>query len=406
MRPRLGRSPWLDRFPRSRVPSYPRHRGALDVEVAVIGGGLTGCTAAYGFAAAGIKVALFEADRLGAGSSGRSLGWISDEPLTTFTQADAGVGRRSARHAWQAWRRAALDFQALLRRLDIKCHLQPSPGLVAAVTGQQLEVLAREQKARRAASIDAVSVPARAAAAAAGFPAAGAFRTRDGATCDPYRAAIGLAAAAVDRGAQIFERSPVGKTAFTRTQASLVLDGGTVTARRIIVATGTPSPLFRALARHFSARTSYFALTQPVPGKVRAALGSRDHVLRVGTEPSHRIRWTDDDRLLVSGAESEVIPGRLREKMLVQRTGQLMYELSTFYPDISGLPADYGWEASYVGTSHGLPVIGPHRNFPHHLFAFANGTQSSTSAYLASRILLRHHVDELQPADAAFGFAL
>ena len=49
-----------------------------------------------------------------------------------------------------------------------------------------------------------------------------------------------------------------------------------------------------------------------------------------------------------------------------------MYELSTFYPDISGIQAEYGWDASSVRASHGLPVIGPHRNFPHHLFAFAD----------------------------------
>ena len=43
---------WRVRFPKSRVPSYPRHRGRLDTEVAIIGGGLTGCTIAYVFAAA------------------------------------------------------------------------------------------------------------------------------------------------------------------------------------------------------------------------------------------------------------------------------------------------------------------------------------------------------------------
>ena len=120
-----------------------------------------------------------------------------------------------------------------------------------------------------------------------------------------YRATLGLAAAAVARGARIFERSPVLKTSFTRTQASLAINGGVVTTRRIVVATGNPTPLFRALARHFDERTSYFAMTEQVPAKVRASLGSRDHVLRVGVDRSHRIRCTDDERLLVSGAESE-----------------------------------------------------------------------------------------------------
>ena len=54
-------------------------------------------------------------------------------------------------------------------------------------------------------------------------------------------------------------------------------------------------------------------------------------------EPPHVVRWVDDERLLVSGADSAAMPPRLREKTIVQRTGQLMYELSTIYPDISGI---------------------------------------------------------------------
>ena len=46
---------------------------------------------------------------------------------------------------------------------------------------------------------------------------------------------------------------------------------------------------------------------------------------------------------------------------------------------------------AYARTADGLPYIGPHRNFPHHLFAFGDSSHSVTGAYLASRILLRHH---------------
>ena len=88
----------------------------------------------------------------------------------------------------------------------------------------------------------------------------------------------------------------------------------------------------------------------------------------------------------------------------MQRTGQLMYELSTIYPDISGILPEYGWEAVYGRTADGLPFIGPHRNFPHHLFAFGDSSHSVTGAYLASRILLRHFLDEPEPADEVFGF--
>src|SRR5471032_2506388 len=108
-----GRSPWLDRFPASRVSLYPRHRGHLDPAVVIVGGGLTGCATAYAFAAAGIRVALIEADRIGEGTTASAAGWIADDPGVTFLSIEQAIGRRSARGAWQAWRRAALDGAAL-----------------------------------------------------------------------------------------------------------------------------------------------------------------------------------------------------------------------------------------------------------------------------------------------------
>ena len=220
---------------------------------------------------------------------------------------------------------------------------------------------------------------------------------------DPYRAALGLAAAAAQRGATIFERSPVTKTAYTRADATLTVGSSRLRARRVIVATGNLGTLFKPLARHVAPRATFLVQTGPVPARARRALGSRDHLIRDLANPAHRISWLDAERLLVSGADSDAVPTRTRDALLVQRTGQLMYELSTFYPDISGLQAEYGWDASYCATSHGLPIIGPHRNYPHHLFACGGG-DSLTSAYLASRVLLRHHLDEHEPSDAAFGF--
>jgi glycine/D-amino acid oxidase-like deaminating enzyme len=112
----------------------------------------------------------------------------------------------------------------------------------------------------------------------------------------------------------------------------------------------------------------------------------------------------DDEQLLVAGADAASPPARLRDQTIVQRTGQLMYELSTRYPDISGILPQYGWDASYALTSDGLPFIGPHRNFPHQLFAFGDASHGVTGAYLASRLLLRHYLDELDPADETFAF--
>lgn len=404
MRPVLGRSPWVDRFPKSRIPAYPRYRGTLDLDIAIVGGGLTGTVTAYACAVAGMKVGLFEADRLGRGATAAVSGWVSDTPPGWFGPLDASVGRRAARQAFQAWRRAALDFAALVRRLDLPCRFTPAPTLTVARTPDEVTRLGRERNARVDAGLDAALIGARPASATAGFPVLAALKGAHTATLDPYRACLGLAAAAADRGARLFERSPVARTGSSGDRATLTLDGGTVLARHVCVATGGSTPLFKPLARHFSAGARFSVLTAPVAARVRQALGSRDHVLLDMAAPAHRIIWTDDGRVLMTGADAAGVPPRARDRLLVQRTGQLMYELSTFYPDLSGLQPEYGWDAPVAATAHGLPVIGPHRNYPRHLFAIGDGGHGVTAAYLASRIVLRRCLDQNEPGDDVFAF--
>lgn len=401
---KYGHSPWIDGFPSARIPAYPRHRGHLDCDVAIVGGGLTGCATAYALATVGIKAVLVEADRVGRGSSGSSAGWIADDPGVSFVDVEKALGRHHARIAWRVWRRAALDFSALIRRLELKCAFEPRGSLLVATTPEQSARLKQELKARRDAGLPRPLVNQRNIEAETGILADAGLASRDGATIDPYRAALGLAAAAAARGVRLFEKSPARRIKFGRRWVDVTTAGGSLRAERVVIATGTPTALFFSLARHFRFKTSFLALTDRVPARVREKLGRRSRIVRDSAAPPHVVRWVDDARLLVSGADSDPVPPRLRNKVIVQRTGQLMYELSTLYPDISGVVPAYGWAALYGRTAEGLPFIGPHRNFPRHLFAFGDASQSVTGAYLASRILLRHCLDQLEPADAVFGF--
>jgi glycine/D-amino acid oxidase-like deaminating enzyme len=350
-------------------------------------------------------VTLLEAAQIGRGGSGSSSGWLSDDPGVGFADFSQAFGVRVATKAFNAWRRASLDFASLLRRLDVKCFVEPRPAVTVALTPDQALRLKREVKARRDNGLDATPLNARAVAGEVGLAAPAAFRTKDGSALDPYRACLGLAAAAAQRGAQLFERTPVTKVTFNRKTADVLTDTGRIHTKRVIVATGIPTALYKSLVRHFWFRTSYFAQTEPVPARIRQQMGSGEAIVRDAAEPPHVIRWVEDGhRVIVAGADADVPPARLRDKVVVQRTGQLMYELSTLYPDISGIAPAFGWAADYARTTNGLPCIGPHRNFPHHLFAFGDASQGVTGAYLASRVLLRHHFEEMDPADEVFGF--
>jgi len=59
---------------------------------------------------------------------------------------------------------------------------------------------------------------------------------------------------------------------------------------------------------------------------------------------------------------------------------------------------------TYGETADGLPYIGPHRNYPHHLFALGGSSDSVTGAFLAARILARAITGTAAKGDEVFGW--
>ena len=403
MKTRYGVSPWVHQFPDSRRPALPTLRGDHSADVVIIGGGLTGCATAYACAAAGVKTILLEADRIGTGTAGHSGGLLLPDPGPMFRDVAKAHGLRSARFIFQSWRKASLDAAALIRRLKIRCDLEPLSTLLVA-RHDQSAALRRELDARVEGGLDATWLGARQVAALTQGDPEGAVRHRDSFAVDPYRLVLGLATAARGRGARLFERSRATKVTFNRKDAEVRTAEATIRTRRVIVTTGVATVEYTQLRRHFTPREAYLVLTEPLPAVVRRQLFAADVTLADLHTPPRRLRWVDGNRVLIAGADQDAVPDRQRNAVRLQRTGQLMYELLTLYPAISGVQPEYGWELRYGQTADGLIYIGPHRNYPHHLFALGGATGSITGAFLAARIAARWMLDASEKQDDVFGF--
>lgn len=395
---------FLDTFPRTRRPDYSRQRGDLRVQVVIVGGGLTGCACAAAFAAAGVRVALLEADRIGAGATAGSAGLLRQDLDASFQASAAQHGVKTARHVWQGFRRASLEFAAALRRLGIRADLAPQDLLFFSRDGaESAHLLQREYRARRDGGLETTWLTGPAVLREAAVVAHGAIRTK-GEALDPYRACLGLAAAAASKGAVIHERTPVRRVGGGRKAVEIKTDGGVIIADTVIMATGRLLDEVRALRRHFAPTESYAVVTESLPPAVRRDVGKPAAAMRDSAAPPHVLRWLKDHRVLFSGADQPPVADRLRDKTVIQRANQLMYELTTMYPAISGLQPEWGWHFVHHGSPDGLPVVGPHRNFPRHLFALGHGRHGAGVAWLAARVLLRGFLGEPDKGDELFGF--
>ena len=396
---------WIDKFPKSRRPAYPAFKGEMETGVVIVGGGLTGCACAASFAAAGVKVVLLEADTIGGGATAGSPGIVREDFDASFQETAAAHGLRAARLLWQGMRRASLEFASGLRRLGVRADLTPLDFVRFvrrdADAGRRLR---REYQSRRDAGLEHSWTTPASLSRSVALESAGGILSR-GSGIDPYRACVGLAGAAASRGAALHERSAVRRVRARRKHVDVTTARGVVRADAVIVATEAPLSDLRALRRHLRPVQAYYVVTESMPAAVRRDVGSRGAALQDDAEPPHLLRWIKEDRVLFAGAEQPPVPDRAREKTLVQRTGQLMYELSTLYPAISGLQPEWAWTTVHHQTADGLPYIGLHRNFPRHLFALGQGRHGAGVAWLAARILLRQYRDEPLKGDELFGFA-
>ena len=401
---RYGVSPWIDRVPAKKRPAHPPFKGNEHVPLVIIGGGLAGVMTAYACAAAGSKVVLLEADRLGSGGSGRSHGVCAGEEGYSFLDLEAADGRKTARAHAEHARKAVMDLAAAVKRLSFKADFEVLDALRMVPAGWPIQDLQKEVGARRAAGLDVAWQAASAATKSTGADSAGAARLTPWAQCDPYRLVLGFAAAAAARGARIFERTTVKKITFDRKVATVITSGGTLISPCVIHATGEPTALVKGLKRHFTFEARAIALSDVLPPAVRKEVGPRSAIVCDVDTPPHTIRWTADHRVLIAGADGARPAQRNENKFNVQRTGQLMYELSRLYPAISGVPPAFGWSLPLANAADGGLYAGLHRNFPHQLFAFGTA-HDPARAFLASRILLRHVMGDATAADEHFGFA-
>lgn len=405
MRTRHGVSYWLDRYPKARQPSYPRLRGDVETHVAIVGGGLTGCAAACALAMAGVRVVLLEADRLAQGSTGGCPGLLRLEPAVPFVSLQERHGLRAARGAWRAFRRAGLDLAATIRRLKIRCEFVPDAALRVGLTAADERPLKREMAAMRAAGVEGTWLTPAQLKKETGLTGIGAIRSAGDGYIDPYRVALGMAAAAAKRKAAVYEQSPVVAVKKHREGVDVITDGGVVHAQWVVVAANLPPRMFAPLRRHLRSMETYCVLTDSLPSFVRREFGRSRAILIDRESPAHILRRTTDDRLLGMGADQARLPPRANQKAVVQRTGQLMYEVSRLYPALSGVKPEYGWSVPVSAPSDGLPVIGPHRLYPRHLFVLGLGHSGIGAAWLAARALVRHCQGTATKEDEFFGFS-
>ena len=208
----------------------------LDVDVVVVGGGITGLTTAYLLATAGQSVAVLERDRCAQVDTGHTTAHLTMVTDSRLTKLERAFGRTHAQAVWDAGLAAIAQVDEVIREYEIDCAFEWVPGYLHAPGGKasrdQIDEFRTDAGLATDLGFDAVFVE--------DVPSVGGpgIRFDNQARFHPRRYLAGLAQAARENGAHIFEHSEVDE--FTDKPLGLKANGHTVRARDIVLATHNP----------------------------------------------------------------------------------------------------------------------------------------------------------------------
>ncbi len=332
-------------------PQYAPLDGNHTCDVAIVGGGFTGLSAAYHLALAGTNVILIESHRMGDGASGRNGGQMGSGQRAGVIEQEKLFGFERSKALWDMAEDAKANLHHVASEGDFDsdyCPGQLTPmhkrrfeaeerDHIEAVADRygydQLSWLDRDEMAKRLGSTHYF----------------GGSRDTGTGHIDPMKYVVGLAKTALKAGAELHEQTSAVKI---RHGEKIVIetDKGTITADKCLLAlNGYHDDLEDKTARHVMPIQSFIGATEPLPADTavipgREAVDDSRFVVRY-------FRKSKDNRLLFGGREiySSSNGGNIEQG--------IRHQISEIYPELHDIPITHAWGGSVAITMQRMPYV-------------------------------------------------
>jgi glycine/D-amino acid oxidase-like deaminating enzyme len=364
------------------------------VDVAVIGGGFTGLSAALALARRGASVVVLEAGRVAAGASGRNGGHVNNGTSHDYAALAEKLGADHARALYRAFDAAVDTVERIVREEQIQCDFRRAGKIKLAAKPAHYEKIARSfEILHRDCDPETDLIPRERIREEIGSDAFhGGLLYRKAAMMHMGRFGAGLADAATRAGARIFEGAPV--TALERRAGyahKVTTPRGSIEAAQVLVATGPsregPFAWFR---RRIVPVGSFIVVTQKLtPAQLDSIMPTRrtatttkyiGNYFRIS--PDDRLIWGGRARFAVSNATEDAKSGAV-----------LRAQLDATFPQLKGIGLDFCWGGLVDMTEDRLPRAGEQDGLFYAMGLSGHGAQMS--------VHLGQRMAEVMAGDAA-----
>ncbi|MEM7733289.1 MAG: FAD-binding oxidoreductase [Pseudomonadota bacterium] len=331
---------------------YEALKGDVTADVCVIGAGFTGLSAALHMAEAGRRVVVLEAQRVGFGASGRNGGQLGSGQRMDQHYVEKLVGRDDADKLWAMAEETKSLVKSLVKKHKIDCYLKPG---IAHMGFHPSEVTEEHDYAdflaERYGYTHLEKLDRDAAQAICPSPKyVGGSIDRTAAHLHPLAYAFGLARAAHDAGAEIYDGTEVtgvdeGNPATIRTAR------GRVMADHVVFAcNGYLGGLQPKVAARVMPINNFIAATEPLGGDAARVL-AEDVAVADSRFVLNYFRLSHDKRLLFGGGETYGYRFPSDIAALVRKP------MTEIFPHLHNVRIEYAWGGTLAITMKRLPYL-------------------------------------------------
>jgi len=332
---------WLDTV---EIPNLAHQEFPARVDVAVIGAGFTGLSAARSLARGGASVAVFDAQTVGWGASSRNGGMVLTGLKLPAATLISRYGKEATARMYAA-SLASIDFvEKVVREENIDCDFSRCGHLEVACKAKHFDDFRRsaEATARDFGHSQRLVPKEQLQAEICSQIYHGGLVDESSAGVNPARYVAGLARAAERAGASIFEHAGVDQIQREGSAGWKVATArGTLRAADVLVATsGYTSRVTPALQKKIIPIGSYIIVTEVLPEKLAAELSPRNRMIYDSKNYLYYYRLTPDRRMLFGG-RAAFFPetgDTIRRSAEILRSGML-----SVYPQLRDIKIDYVW---------------------------------------------------------------
>ena len=372
-------------------------------DVAIVGAGFTGLSAALHLAQAGVRVTVLDAQRIGWGASGRNGGFCC---LGGGMASDAALDRRFGRAGREAFHQTELAaikrVEDLIQTHGIDVDRHSNGETMLAHRPKDMDSL-REHAATVAENYGVarhIHGPSDLAALGMAGPFHGGLTVEAGFGLNPRKYLTGLAQAAEASGAQIHETSAVTNLAAQNGGWTLTANGHSLRADQVIIATNgySSEDMPKWLAGRYMPSQSNVIVTRPLTDDELAAAGWTSDQMAYNTRNLlHYFRLMPDRRFLF-GMRGGLMTGAKAE---AHASVKIRAEFDTMFPSWRGVEAAHGWSGMVCLARDMQPFVGAvpdHAGLWAGLCYHGNGiAMGSYSGALLAQLVQGHASDMLYP---------